>query len=200
VPMKGSSLAGLLLLVISACSSGSDDNSSTNSTTQLISVNGSTIPDSADIAIMWIRGPGDDQSWEFYLTDGGYIESGRAYITGTSTIPPQIVAEDYGVAVGAVLVYPKGQTPEFKAYSDTDVLPMTNPIGVANRNAYIYKTHDINPIFTEAGFEFWGDTFPLGFSCAQNIEIVDEFDEFAFTDCSEVEFSEIEIVGLFDWT
>jgi len=171
------------LVIVSACSSGSDDpdsgNSSENSTTQLIPVNGNTVPDSADIAIYWIRGPGGDQSWEAYLTDGGYIEGGRAYITGTSTVPPQIVAENYGVAVGIVLVYPEGQTPEFRAYTDTDEPPETTAIGAATQNAYIYKTHDLNPVLSDPGWMFWGDTFPLGFSCAP--------------------ISELDFIG-FDWT
>jgi len=202
--MKGSILVGLLLIVVSACSSGSDDRSSETSTARLIPVNGNTVPDSADIAIYWFRGPGGDQSWEAYLTDGGYIESGRAYINGTSTIPPQIVAENYGVAVGIVLVFPEGQTPEYRAYTESDDSIVNTAIGAATRNAYIYKTHDLNPVLSDPGWTFWGDTFPLGFSCARNIERPEDFDQFAATSCSNVELrfapiSELEFAG-FDWT
>ena len=202
-------------VLLSACSSDNSDSpgglegTGTGSTSNIISVNGSSIPDNADLALIWGRPPdNNDQSWDSFITRGGEVAGESALIDPPAVIPPQVVSDGFGIAVAFLVAYPTGIAPEAREYASDENLPLDNAIGIANTHAIIYKSHDLRPDAAPPGFEFWGDLFPLGYSCALSIDggndgIEEQFDFFEPVDCSEVELrigvvSEIELTG-FDW-
>jgi len=195
-----------LAFIISSCSSDTSDNvtGGLGNTTNIIPVNGSSVPDSAELAINWMRS-GDDQSWEGYVTTGGVLQGGQVILDAPDPIPQQVIGEPYGVAVGILVAYPIGQSPEYRPYSDDDDSVVNNAIGIAATHGIIYKEHNlIRPDWLDEDFVWWGDAFPLGYSCALSIDGGEEFDYFNPVDCSELELSigvisEMQLVG-FDWT
>jgi len=199
-------------ILLCACNSDSSDTLvfegiDTGSTSKLIPVNGAIIPERADLALLWDRPIGNnDQSWDSYITLGGEVARESALIDPPNPIPPQVVSEFAGVAVAIIVAYPSGLTPEVREYHGDEEGTIDNALGFANTHAVIYKSHEfVRPDNLSPDFEFWGDLFPLGYSCALSVFGGDDgFDYFEPADCSEVELrfgvlSEIELIG-FDYT
>jgi len=196
-----------LVFVMSSCASDSSDNNTDglDSTTNIIQVNNFAVPDSAELGIIWLRS-GSDQSWDSYVTPGGDLQNGEAILDAPNPIPQQVIDELLGIAVGVLIAYPNGQSPEYRPYTDTDSSITDNAIGLATNHGIIYKEREfVRPDWADPDIVWWGDAFPLGYSCA--LSIVgggEEFDYFEPVDCSELELSigvvsEMQLVG-FDWS
>lgn len=204
--MKYPIVLACLVFVISSCSSDSSDNNNNglSSTLNIIPVNGSTVPDVAELGIGWIR-QGNDQAWESYVTTGGRLQGDRVILDAPNPIPQQVIGERSGVAVGILLAYPVGQSPTYGPHTDDDDPIANNAIGLAITHGIIYKEHDYDRSDSiDDDFVWWGDAFPLGYSCALSIDGGEEFDFFEPVDCSELELnigvvSEMQLVG-FDFT
>jgi len=204
--MKYPVVLACLVFVFSSCGSDSSDNSTKglSNTSNIIPVNGSAIPDVAELGIGWFR-QGNDQSWEIYVTTGGTLQGGRAILGAPDPIPPRVIGERSGVAVGILVAYPIGQSPEYRPYTETDDSILNNAIGLATTHGIIYKEREFaRSDLVDEDFVWWGDAFPLGYSCALSIVGGEDFDYFEPVDCSELELnigvvSEMRLIG-FDFT
>lgn len=201
-------LFSLLIVTVTLYGCGSDEDSSDAFTnpvsSEIVSVSGDEIPAEADLAIVWIQP--DDNDYEEYLTGGGRLSNGSFFVEPPDPIPDQVISETYGVATGFILAFRKGEAPAAGPYTQAQLDTndyFDNAIGIVNKHAIIYRDHEPNPILFPDGTDWWGDRFDDGYSCARSISVLDDFDQFAPTDCSSMVLSfgilsEIEVDGG-DW-
>ena len=196
----------LLAVTLTGCNSDefSSDTFTAEASTQVVSVSGGEIPAEADLAIVWYKP--DNSDFDSYVTGGGSLSNGTFLVEPPDPIPLAAISDNYGVATGLILAFPKDEAPVTGPYNESQPDEsdyFDKAIGVVNNHAIIYRHGNPNPILFPDPIDWWGTRFSNGYSCARSIRVEGDFDQFAPTDCSAMILtigiiSEIEIVGG-DW-